>query len=550
MDDSPIPQDSGSSPIPPPRRSLRWKPLVVIFALRAAAAAFIALAPELLGGMQVVASMAAIAASGLALLIWFWFFSGISRRGVWLGTSLLLLAGLITASLVRIDGFDGAMLPLLAWRWTPTAEERFAASRPAQPSAAEPAQVNLVPAGSGDFPGYLGDKRLGVVENLRLNADWTSQAPKLLWRQPIGLGWSAFAVVGDFAITQEQRGEQEAVVCYEVATGRERWAHTDKARFSEALGGDGPRATPTIHEGRVYALGATGILNCLDGGTGQKLWSRNILEDAGAENISWGMAGSPLVVGQTVVVSAGGKPDHSLLAYRLDSGELAWHAGDDPAAYASPMLTRLDGIEQILIYNAAAIVGHDPASGEVLWRYPWKEEQVIKCAQPVVLGDFGEEQQNRVLLSSGYAIGSVLLEVERVDGRFEAAPVWETRQLRAKFANMLVRDGYVYGLDEGILTCLDLADGSRQWKQGRYGHGQMLLVGDLLLIQAEGGDVALVEASPKRYREVARLPALTSKTWNPPALAGKRLLVRNDREAMCFELPTLSMARTVRQAKR
>ena len=210
---------------------------------------------------------------------------------------------------------------------------------------------------------------------------------------------------------------------------------------------------------------------------------------------------------------------------------LMWGGGEDPAGYSSPLITRLAGVPQILIFNQANVASHDPLTGRLLWEHPWPEG--VECvAQPVPLpGD-------RVFVSSGYGIGCKLFQIFRNEkGNLEATLVWETTRLKAKFTNVVHREGYLYGLDDGVLVCLDLTDGQRAWKRGRYGHGQVILVGDLLIVQAESGEIALVEADPNRFKELSRFRALRGKTWNNPALAGSYLLVRNDRKAACYELP-------------
>ncbi len=491
---------------------------MIILVLMALGWALIWIEPDFLRGMHSIATMALVSAGGIAFLAWFFLRSGLDRRRRVQGAAVMLVCAAGIAASLRSDGWDGNMRPIFAWRWTLTPEQRLEATQAHRGSTTA---VDLLPVPSRDYPGFLGADRRGVIPHIKLGRDWNAQPPHELWRKPIGLGWSAFAIVGDFAFTQEQRGDEEVVACYELKTSIERWTHADKVRFSEALGGDGPRATPTVHVGRVYALGATGILNCLDAATGEPLWSRNILDDAGVKNRDWGMAGSPLIVGRNVIVSPGGDKGRSLWAYSIETGEPAWHGGDDLAAYTSPLLTTLAGHEQVLILNAKSLTAHDPADGRQLWRHPWSAEQVIKCAQPVPLADFGDATgKDQVLISSGYTVGSQLVRVTQDEnGGWDVQPLWSTRQLRAKFSNMLVHDGFVYGLDEGILVCLDLRDGRRRWKQGRYGHGQLLLVDDLLLIQAESGEVFLVEPTPQGPRELGRLAALTDKTWNHPALA-------------------------------
>jgi outer membrane protein assembly factor BamB len=241
------------------------------------------------------------------------------------------------------------------------------------------------------------------------------------------------------------------------------------------------------------------------------------------------MPSSPLLVGGLVVVQLA-RVGSSLTAYRRSDGEPVWRAGEDSGSYSSPILATLAGRRQILLVNQASIAGHDPESGELLWREPWPHPGE-KITPPLLLGD------DRLLVSAGYGAGARLLRVQPAASGFAVEEIWESRRLKSKFASMALHRGIVYGLDDGVLTALDPQTGKRIWKHGRYGHGQLILVGDLLLIQAENGDVALVEATPEGHRELARLPALEGKTWNPPALAGRHLLVRNNREAACYELP-------------
>jgi outer membrane protein assembly factor BamB len=382
----------------------------------------------------------------------------------------------------------------------------------------------------GDYPQFLGPRRDGTLPDLHLARDFAGHPPRRLWRQRIGAGWSAFAVAGRLAVTQEQRGNEEHVVAYDLATGKPQWSHRDEARYETVIAGVGPRATPTIVDGRVYAMGGTGILNALDLTTGRRLWTHQVVEEAGAKLPDWGKSCSPLVTGGRVIVSAGGADGRSLVAYDAATGAPAWSGGNDRSSYASPVLATIAGRPQILMFNQGSVAAHDPETGAVLWEQAFPSEQP-NVAQPVPLpGD-------RVLLSAGYGIGAKLYRVAtKDDGGFESRFVWESPRLKSKFANMVVHGGFVFGLDDGVLTCLDPESGERRWKGGRYGHGQILLVGDLLLVQTEEGEVALVEAVPESHREIARFRILDGKTWNTPALAGSVLLVRNDQEAAAYEL--------------
>ncbi|MHC4610765.1 MAG: outer membrane protein assembly factor BamB family protein [Planctomycetota bacterium] len=381
----------------------------------------------------------------------------------------------------------------------------------------------------GDYPQFYGPRRDATLPGPRLARDWRSSPPRQLWRREVGEAWSSFAVVGTAAMTQEQRGEEEVVVRYDLESGRQVWAHADRTGLITTVGGRGPRATPTIAGGRVYALGATGILNCLELESGELVWSRNVVDDHQVRLADYGMPSSPLLVGDLVVVQLA-RVGRSLVAYRRSDGEPVWRAGEGSGSYSSPVLATLGGIQQVLIVNQRSIAGHLPESGELLWREEWPHPGE-KITPPLLLGD------DRLLVSAGYGAGSRLFRLRPGDEGLLVEELWRSPRLKSKFASMVLYQSTVYGLDDGVLTALDPDSGQRLWKRGRYGHGQMILVGDLLLIQSEKGYVVLVEATPKEHRELARLEALNGKTWNPPALAGRHLLVRNNREAACYELP-------------
>jgi outer membrane protein assembly factor BamB len=256
-----------------------------------------------------------------------------------------------------------------------------------------------------------------------------------------------------------------------------------------------------------------------------------MLEEHQIKNLEWGVSASPLVYEDTVVVTGGATSGPTLLAYDRTSGKLLWKSGADKASYASPILTTLAGRRVVLSVNAATISAHDPATGAVLLDFRWTDDKRPKATQPVVLAD------DRIFVSAGYGLGALLLQVKAApDGALSATPVWKSIRMKTQFNSVAARGGYLYGLDDGLLACLDLKTGERTWKDGRYGSGQTLLVDDLVLIQSEPGPVILAAAHPEGFKEFGRLPALSSKTWNYPTLAGRYLLVRNDREAVCYEL--------------
>ncbi len=490
------------------------------------------------------------------ILLWWTFLS----RQTWeiRGYGLIAVAlavGLFVAAF-RFDEFDGAMTPKFSCRWKPTAvskAEQFFKERgsrvapanvvveadPTADAMSKPDDLNsadsLVPTDE-DNPQYLGRNRDGVVIGQPLRTDWGVKLPKQLWRHPIGLGWGSFAAIGRRAWTLEQRGPEELVVCYDIETGEELWLHSDAARFESVQGGNGPRSTPTIHDGKCYALGATGILNCLDAMSGKVIWTRNILDDAGSTNLPWGQAGSPLIVDELVIVAPGSNDDVSktknsaVIAYRCDTGEKVWAAGNHYGSYAAPHLVTLNGEQQVLIFDGVGISSLSVDQGKPLWQFEWTNTPQINAAQPLIV------DERSVLIGSGYGLGSALLAVTGAASSWKVQDVWKSKQFKLKFDSAMRRGDYVYGLDEGLLTCLSLKDGKRVWKQGRYGYGQILLADDKLLILSEEGDVVLVPASPEPPRELAKFRAIEGKTWNNPVLARGRLLVRNAEEAACYDL--------------
>jgi len=512
---------------PKVKRRMRWWIPIAIVALAVANVVRVRMSGDLDSMFKNMQTMLTMVVSIPLLLVWWLFLTRLRWRTRLAGLALFILGAVGLKQMVRFDGsVNGSGKPRIVWKWTPRKSGNVgdfkAVTVPKEQAGIEAAI---------DYPGYLGGDRSGVVLGIQLERDWTSHPPQELWRQPIGLGWSAFAVSGPFAFTQEQRGENELVVCYSLASGRTIWSHTNVVRFSEPMGGDGPRATPTIVDGRVYALGATGILDCLEAATGRLIWTHDTLKENALPNLYFGKCSSPLMVDDLVVVTGGMTNSSTLLALGRQDGSPAWRAGKDEASFSSPILVTLGGRRQILSVNAASVTGHDPKDGHILWEYAWANNKWPKCAQPVVV------EGDRVFLSASFNAGCVLLQVKTgADGNLSVAEVWKNRNMKSEFSNIVARGGFLYGLDDGILACVEIATGERKWKDGRYGHGQPMLADDLLLVQTEQGPVALVEASPTGYREVARLNALGAKTWNTPALAGEFLLLRNDQEAVCYKL--------------
>ena len=408
----------------------------------------------------------------------------------------------------------------------PAASPAAEAAPPVKPSA--PPEVK--PALQAYWTDFRGPRRDGVYDEMPVLTKWPPQGPERIWRKPIGGGYASFVAAGGKVFTIEQRRNQEIVAAYELKTGREVWSHGWDAQFQESMGGDGPRATPTWHEGRIYALGAEGELRCLDAETGRRIWSKNILRDNGAENLQWGMAAAPLIVDDKVIVLPGGPGGKSVAAYHKLTGAPVWRALDDKQAYTSPMLVTLAGKRQILVVSATRAMGLAPQDGALLWEYPWTTSFDINSAQPVIAG------ADRFILSAGYDHGAALVQIASTGNRYEAKRIWENKKMKNKFSSSVLHDGHIYGLDESILACVNAATGEQKWKGGRYGFGQILLASGHIIVAAENGDIALVRATPERHEELARFPAIEGKTWNHPVIVDGALLVRNTVEMTAFRL--------------
>jgi outer membrane protein assembly factor BamB len=466
----------------------------------------------------------------LAFVVW----AVVSRRLAsgprWVAMVATLLLACGAWALVRTGGITGEGDSDFHWRWTKTPEERLLARAGEKATVlASASAAEEVAAVEANWPGFRGPGRNGVVAGVRIETDWSASPPVELWRRPIGPGWSSFAVAGDRLYTQEQRGEDEVVASYEVTTGEPVWRHRDGVRFWESNAGAGPRATPTLRDGRVYTMGATGILNALDARDGAVVWSRDTAADTGKKVPNWGFASSPLVIDDLVVVATAGV----LIAYDRATGEPRWIGPAGGSGYSSPQRATIDGVPQILLLSGAGAISVSTADGALLWKHAWPGDGIV---QPALTAN------GDVLLGSGSGIGAEVgvrsIAVANGPGGWSVEERWTSRGLKPYFNDFVVHEGHAYGFDGAILSCIDLEDGERKWKGGRYGHGQLVLLPDqdVLLVLSERGELALVGANPDGFKELARLPAIEGKTWNHPVLVGDILLVRNGREMVAYRL--------------
>ena len=435
--------------------------------------------------------------------------------------------------LLRNEGINGAYAFDLKSRWSASADDVTWVTAKASPSLV-PSTGPAVDAAiaAAEWPGFRGADRMGHTKAPKLATDWNANPPKLLWKKTVGVGWSSFAVAGPFAFTQEQRGANEVTVCYDLATGGELWSQQREARFDEPMGGPGPRATPTLADGSVFTVSASGVLQRLKASTGEVVWQQDFKKLADREPPMWGYASSPLVTHSSVIIFAGGAGDKGVMAFDAATGKPRWSVACGPESYSSPQLSKILGEEMVLMLTNDGLLLLDPASGKVRLNYEWKF-QGYRALQPTVIGD------DVVLLPTPMSEGTRAILLSKKGEQLAAEELWTSKNMKTDFTELLTHKGYLYGIDGSMFSCVDIKTGNRVWKDGRYGKGEAVLLesSDQILITAEDGRVVLLQADPSGHKELASIKALSGKTWNHPVVVGNKLLVRNGSEAACYELP-------------
>ncbi len=474
----------------------------------------------------------------LVLLVWVGWLAvsvPLPRTVRQIGTLAWLAAAWAAFGLLRMDGTDADMHPEFSFRFSPIPEDRDAEELKNRATMTPTKLLSESAKDSLDWAEFRGANRDGTVKGNTINPDWEAHPPKLLWKQKIGPGWSTFAVVGDRLFTQEQRQNDEAVVCYDAATGGEIWRHFEPVKFSDLNAGAGPRATPTVVDGKLYAMGATGLLVCLDAEDGQLIWKTDITTDTGGKPPQWGYSSSPLVSHGVVIVYAGGPSNRGTAGFDAATGKFRWSAGQAKHSYSSAQLAVIDGVEQVLMQSDFGIEAFDAKMGGVLWDYKWHIPGLNRVTQPTALGD------GSFLIGTGVGgeMGTRRIKVSKTSDSWKVDVIWVADKLKPYFNDGVASDGFFYGFDGKNLVCADLRDGSIKWDAGtRYGNGQILLLKDqrLLIIQAVDGKVHLLEASPNESTELGKLSAITGKTWNHPVINRGKLYVRNGAWAAAYEL--------------
>jgi len=428
-------------------------------------------------------------------------------------------------------------ITLLLDRWS------FARRRSAPPAAALLAAALLAGgAGAADWPQYRGPDQTGRSAETA-TVTWPAAGPKVVWKVPTPTGFSSFAVAGGRAYTLIAREGKETCIALDAATGKELWAAPlgaakypggGDAGTPDNKGGDGPRCTPTVNDGRVYVLDQHIVLYALDAANGRQLWSHDVMHEYAGRNIGWNSAASPVMDGDRLFVGGGG-PGQSLLAFDQHSGQLLWKGQDEVITHATPVVATILGERQVIFFMKSGLVAVDVKDGKRLWRFP-HPFSVSTAAAPVVAGDV-------VYCSAGYGVGSAACRISKAGHEFKATELWRIpgdKLVANHWSTPVFKDGFLYGMFSfkkygvGPLKCVELATGHVRWEKPGFGAGNVILVGDQLVALADDGQLVIVAAQPSAYRELCRFHALTGKCWSTPAFSNGRIYVRSTKEGACL----------------
>lgn len=444
----------------------------------------------------------------------------------------LLGLGWLSFGLVRNEGFDGEYYPEFVWRWS----NQHEANLPELPRTmtVSPTDTAVVPDATvpAEWPGFRGPLGDGVADGEPLSIDWQARPPREVWRIPVGPGWGSFAFDQGRLFTQEQRLEQEVLSCYSALDGKLLWSHADDNRFTEVVSGAGPRSTPAVSRGRVFAMGGKGLLTCVQEADGQQVWQRNLVQDYQAPIPMWGFSGSPLVVDDLVVIFVGGTEDNGWMAFSADTGAKVWGIPSSGMNYTTAQLMTLNDQRCLVFCDGRGVHGADVVTGKLLWTHQptgWNGTPMV---------DVRQLSPTSLLVALGDGIGMTRVDLEREGDSWSFRDVWTSKRLRPSFNDSLITDGTIYGFNQAVFSCIDSTTGERLWQGGRYGFGQAILLknASCIVVAAENGDAVLLKTSREKLEELGRIPVLDGKTWNHPIAVNNQLFLRNGKVAVCLDL--------------
>lgn len=383
---------------------------------------------------------------------------------------------------------------------------------------------------TGEWPQFLGPSRNGISSETGLAKSWATTGPKVLWRTPLGDGYSSVVISKGRGYTLFSKGDDEFVICVDAKSGKEIWRVRSDSTFKDT-NGNGPRSTPAIHGEAVYALGARGKLHALNVKNGKSLWRHDLKKEFNSVGPSdGGYASSPLIEGEMLLIEAGGAGGNAFVAFNKKSGQLIWKAESDSAGFSSPVAYTINGQRQIIFFSGDGAVAVAPENGKTLWRLPWKTSYNVNAALPLFV------PPDKVFISSGYDVGATLLRLKNENGSMAFEEIWKNKSMQNIFPTSILQGNYLYGFDRGTLKCMDVNTAEEKWKQRGFGVGSLIYADGHLIVLSDKGKLVLIEATPEGYKEKASAEILEGRCISVPALANGRLYLRNTKELVCVDL--------------
>ncbi len=402
--------------------------------------------------------------------------------------------------------------------------------------------AGIAPWASGDWPQFRGPSLDGISTETGLLTEWSADGLETLWSQPLGTGFSGISVAGGKAFTMWGHGGKERLGAFDATTGEPAWQLTLGDDRPDQFG-DGPRSTPVVHQGTVYAVGALGVLVAVDAADGTVRWRRDLVQSLGARVPTWGVSAQPLVLDERLIFNVGGRDGHAVVAFALADGSVSWASGTYIPGYSQPIPIDVNGDQQVVVLSGTRLYGLNPATGRVLWQETWKTSYDVNAASPIFL------PPDRIFVSTGYDTGAAMYRIVATESGFEAQSLWQTRGMKNQFSSSVYHEGHIYGFDNKTLKCIDVKTGEDVWRQGGLGHGSLFLADGHLVILGEKGALVLAEASAEGFVEKARVQPLEGKHWTVPTLDDGRLYLRNESELLCLRLRAAEAAPAANAAR-
>ena len=382
---------------------------------------------------------------------------------------------------------------------------------------------------SGEWTQWRGPNRDGISQEEGLLKAWPEGGPQVLWRRPLGEGFSGISIAQGRLYTMFAAGDDEFAVCLNASNGKEIWRVRVGEKFVERRG-NGPRSNPTVDGDQVYVLGARGNLFALNSASGKKLWEHDFVKEFGSIVPTWGFSGSPLVENELLLLEIGGEEGKSVAAFNKKSGELVWTSHTDRAAYSSPIAIDFNDVRQILFLTSKNLISVSPQDGQVYWTHPWLTHNGITVATPIFV------PPDKIFISSSYDYGAALLKMKADSNALSVEEVWRSKVMKNHFNSSVLRGDYLYGFDDTVLKCIDANSGEEKWAARGFGKGSLFLAEGHLIVLGDAGRLALVEAIPAEYKEKASAQVLEGLCWTVPTLAGGKLYLRNIEEIISLDV--------------